>query len=52
MAGTLETIMTETQKIIGGIYQISVIDSGVGPITDADIANASSTNARIIGFDV
>ena len=51
-AGTLETLMTETQKIIGGHYQIQVIESGVGPITEADIQNAASTSARIIGFDV
>lgn len=36
-AGTLETLLTETQKIIGSHYQIQVIDSGVGPITEADI---------------
>lgn len=36
-AGTLETLMTEAQKIIGAHYQIQVIDSGVGPITEADI---------------
>jgi translation initiation factor IF-2 len=29
-----------------------VIESGVGPITEADIQNAASTSARIIGFDV
>jgi len=52
MAGTLETIMTETQKIIGSYYQIQIIDSSVGPITEADLANAASTNAKIIGFDV
>lgn len=52
MAGQLETILVETEKIIGGVYQIQIIDTGVGPITEADVANAASTNAKIIGFDV
>lgn len=52
MAGQLETIMTETQKIVGTMYQVQLIDTGVGPITEADISQASSTNATIIAFDV
>jgi translation initiation factor IF-2 len=52
MAGTLETLLAETQKIIEGHYQISIIETSVGPITEADIANAASTNAKIIAFDV
>lgn len=51
-AGSLETLLTETQKIIAGNYQMQIIETGVGPITEADIANAASTNAIIIGFDV
>lgn len=31
---------------------MQIIESGVGPITEADIASASSTQATIIGFDV
>lgn len=50
--GTLETLLTETQKIIGGHYQIQIIDSSIGPITEADISNAASTKAKIIAFDV
>ncbi len=45
-------MLTETQKIIGTAYQIQIISTGVGPITEADLAQAASTNARIIGFDV
>lgn len=36
-AGVLETLMTETEKLIRGVYQINIISSGVGPITEADV---------------
>jgi translation initiation factor IF-2 len=45
-------LLTEAEKIIAGSYQMQIIESGVGPITEADIASASSTQATIIGFDV
>jgi translation initiation factor IF-2 len=52
MAGTLETIMQETDKIIAQNYQMQVIETGVGPISEKDVAQAVSTNAKIIAFDV
>ena len=51
-AGSLETLLAETTKIIGQHYQVSVLESGVGPTSEADISQASSTGAIIIGFDV
>lgn len=51
-SGVLETLLTETNKIIRGLYQINIISSGVGPITEADLNNAAATGATIIGFDV
>ena len=44
--------MTEATKIIGQHYQVSILDSEVGPISEADISQAVSTGAIIIGFDV
>ena len=51
-AGSLETLLTETAKIIGQHFQVSILESGVGPISEADISQAVSTGAIIIGFDV
>lgn len=51
-AGTLETLMQEVEKVIKGIYRINVIDYSVGPITEGDLSNASSTGGVIFGFDV
>lgn len=51
-AGSLETLLMESSKIIGQHYQVSILDSGVGPISEADISQATSTGAIIIGFDV
>ncbi len=31
---------------------MQIIESGIGPISEADIANASSTKSIILGFDV
>lgn len=31
---------------------MQIIETGVGPISEADIANAASTRAVILGFDV
>lgn len=39
-AGTLETLLQETDKLIQGIYRINVIDYSVGPITEGDLNNA------------
>jgi translation initiation factor IF-2 len=51
-AGVLETILEQSEKIIKGYYQISITDSSVGSISEADITNAQDTGAMIIGFDV
>jgi translation initiation factor IF-2 len=51
-AGVLETLLTETNKIIRGLYQINIVSSGVGPITEADLNSAAATGATIFGFDV
>ncbi len=39
-AGTLETLLQETEKLIKGIYRLHIIDSSVGPITEGDLTNA------------
>lgn len=51
-SGVLETLLTETDKLIKGIYQISIVSTGVGPITEADLNNAAATGATIFGFDI
>lgn len=51
-AGVLETLLTETDKLITGLYRVNVIDYSVGPITEGDLSNASQTGAVIFGFDV
>ena len=51
-AGTLETLLTETDKQLRGLYRLSVIDYAVGPITEGDLSTASQTGAVILGFDV
>jgi len=39
-AGTLETLLQETDKLIKGLYRVNVIDYSVGPITEGDLNNA------------
>lgn len=51
-AGTLETLLQETDKLIKGLYRVNVIDYSVGPITEGDLNNAHQTGAVILGFDV
>ena len=51
-AGVLETLLTETDKLIKGLYRVNVIDYQVGPITEGDLSNAAQTGAVIFGFDV
>ena len=51
-SGVLETLLTEANKIIKGIYQISIVQTGVGSITEADINCAAATGATIFGFDI
>jgi translation initiation factor IF-2 len=40
-AGALETLLQETEKLIGGIYRVNIIDYSVGPLTEADLNNAA-----------
>jgi translation initiation factor IF-2 len=40
-AGTLETLLKETDKIIKDTYRVNIIETGVGPITEGDLSNAS-----------
>ena len=51
-AGTLETLLQETDKLIKGLYRVNVIDYSVGPITESDLNNAQQTGAVVLGFDV
>lgn len=51
-SGVLETLLTETEKLITGHYQINIIQTGVGPITEADLNCARDTGAVIFGFDI
>ena len=44
--------MKETTKAINGTYRLSILDYGVGPVTESDIQNALLTGAVIFGFDV
>jgi translation initiation factor IF-2 len=41
-AGTLETLLTEAEKVVGqNNYRISIIDYSVGPVTEGDMTNAA-----------
>lgn len=51
-AGALETVLKEIQKTIISSDKISIIDSGVGPISESDIKNAEHSEAFIFGFNV
>lgn len=51
-SGALETVLKEVNKIIMTTDRISIIDSGVGPITEADITVAEQAGAHIFGFNV
>lgn len=51
-AGVLETLLTETDKLIRGLYRVNIIDYQVGPITEGDLTNAAQTGAVVFGFDV
>jgi translation initiation factor IF-2 len=51
-SGVLETLLTETNKIIRGVYQITIVQTGVGPINEADLNAAIATGATILGFDI
>lgn len=51
-SGTLETVLKEVNKTIMSTDRISIIDSGVGPITEADVTVAEQAGAFIFGFNV
>ena len=50
--GSVEAISQELGSIAHEEVRISVIHSGVGPITDSDVLLASASNAIIIAFGV
>lgn len=51
-SGALETLESEARRLIGQHFQISILSSEVGPISDSDLSLAQSTGALILGFDV
>jgi translation initiation factor IF-2 len=51
-SGALETVIKEVQKVIVNCDKISIIESGIGPITETDLLNAEETGAFIFSFDV
>lgn len=51
-AGVLETVLAEAEKIIGNNFKISIVDTGVGPLTEKDLSTAQQTGAIIFGFDI
>ena len=50
--GQLETLLKETLKQIEDQFRIQVIEYGVGPITESDVALAEKVGATILAFDV
>ena len=44
--------MTEAESIIGDQFKISIVSTGVGPLTEKDIHEASQVGAVVIGFDI
>lgn len=44
--------MTESEKIIGDQWKINIVSTGVGPLTEKDLLEASQTGAVIFAFDV
>ena len=40
-AGALETLIKETERVIYGTYRINIIESSVGPLSEADITAAA-----------
>jgi translation initiation factor IF-2 len=51
-AGTLETLIHELDKRFRNSSTLQLIDYGIGPISEGDMANAVKTEAVIFGFDV
>jgi translation initiation factor IF-2 len=40
-AGSLETLVMEAERIIGNQFKVQVVSTGVGPITEKDLNEAS-----------
>ena len=51
-AGALETLLQEASKIIGDTFKIQIVNTGIGPLTEKDLNEASMCGAVIIGFDI
>lgn len=51
-AGSLETLVMEAESIIGNQFKVQVVSTGVGPITEKDLNEASQIGATLFGFDV
>ncbi|PJE74120.1 MAG: translation initiation factor IF-2 [Candidatus Taylorbacteria bacterium CG10_big_fil_rev_8_21_14_0_10_41_48] len=53
VAGSLEAISNELQKLSDEIMRVQVVHSGIGTITEADIKSAlSAKGAIVVGFNV
>ncbi len=51
-AGALETVMKESNKILLNCQNAAIMETGIGPFTEADISNAQYSNAILMGFDL
>ena len=51
-AGSLETLLKEAEKIIGQLFKIQIVSTGVGPLTEKDLNEAHQIGAVILGFDI
>lgn len=51
-AGSLETLLKEAEKIIGKVFKIQIVSTGVGPLTEKDLNEAQQIGAVILGFDI
>lgn len=50
--GSVEALRQSIEKIVSDEVRINMIHTGVGGITESDVALASASNAIIIGFNV
>lgn len=50
-SGALETLIKEVNKTIRGSDKISIMYSGVGPVSEADLSNAFTSDAAIYSFN-
>jgi len=51
-SGALETCLKEVNKTIMHSTRISIINSGIGPVSESDITSAEVSGAYIFSFDV